>query len=63
VCGWLLGMVRDYRYIFIFSGACTALAFAALVCLFLQWRRLGGELGYTPPDTILKPRGECAAPR
>src|ERR1019366_3207153 len=27
LCGLLLGVVRDYRYIFIFCGACTTMAF------------------------------------
>ncbi len=54
ICGQLLGMVRDYRYLFIFCGVCTSLTLVALITLYFQWQRLGGDLHYTPPDTILK---------
>ena len=48
--GWLLQRIRDYRYIFIFCGVLTALSLAALLRLRAQWRKLGGELNYSPPD-------------
>ncbi len=51
LCGLLLGVVRDYRYIFIFCGVLTALAFVALVLLYRQWKNLGGEQGFQPPVT------------
>jgi MFS family permease len=54
LCGLLLGMVRDYRYVFIFCGVCTTLAFVSLVMLYFQWKKMGGDRGYVPPDTIVK---------
>ena len=47
--GLLLGTIRDYRYVFVFCGICTAIAFLASVTLFLQWKQLGGDRHYTPP--------------
>ena len=52
LCGLLLGIIRDYRYIFIFCGVCTSLACVALVTLFLQWRKLGGAQRFKPPITV-----------
>jgi MFS family permease len=52
VCGFLLGMVRDYRYLFIFCGVCTSLAFLALITLYVQWKKLGGDRQFSPPNTI-----------
>ncbi len=49
LCGWLLGTIRDYRYLFILCGAFTAMALVSLIALFLQWRRLGGDRGFEPP--------------
>ncbi len=49
--GWLLETIRDYRYIFYFSGICMTLAFIACVTLFRQWQKLGGDLTFTPPRT------------
>ncbi len=49
--GWLLETIRDYSYIFVFSGTCTTLALVACVTLFLQWKKLGGDLAFTPPRT------------
>ncbi len=60
ICGWLLGMVRDYRYLFIFCGVCTSLTLVALVVLYFQWKKLGGDLHFTPPDTIFKTPHENA---
>lgn len=49
LCGLLLGEIRDYRFIFLLSGAATAAAFVACLGIFVQWRRLGGDQGFTPP--------------
>ena len=51
LCGLLLGMLRNYRYIFIFSGVCTTLSFIALFLVYRQWRTLGGDRGFAPPET------------
>jgi len=53
ICGLLLGQIRDYRYIFIFCGTCTTVAFLSLVTLYRQWRRLGGDTGFSPPQTAV----------
>ncbi len=52
--GWLLQHIADYRYIFIFCGTLTALSFLALLALYAQWKKLGGELHFTPPDPTRK---------
>ena len=49
LCGYLLGTIRDYRYVFIFCGAFTALALVSLVTLFRQWKKLGGDRDFAPP--------------
>lgn len=49
ICGFLLGQLRDYRYVFLFCGLCTTATFVALIALFLQWKRLGGDKKFTPP--------------
>ena len=50
--GLLLERIRDYRYIFAMCGVSTALAFMACVTLFLQWKKRGGDLHFTPPETV-----------
>ena len=54
IIGWALGTVKDYRYLFIFCGICTTLTFIMLIVLYFQWKKLGGDTHYTPPDTIVK---------
>ena len=51
IVGLLMESIRDYRYVFIFCGICTTITFVACIALFLQWRKLGGDLHYTPPNT------------
>ncbi len=48
--GMLLGVIRDYRYIYVLSGLCTVLALIATWTLFLQWKKLGGDKHFTPPE-------------
>jgi MFS family permease len=50
--GLLYQAIRDYRYAFAFSGACTALTFVACVTLFIQWKKLGGDRYYSPPRPV-----------
>ncbi len=60
--GWLLGIVKDYRYLFIFCGVCTSLTFITLVIFYFQWKKYGGDKNYTPPDTIVKHPVETPPP-
>ena len=53
--GWLLQRIGDYRYVFIFCGVLTSLALVALLALHAQWKKLGGDLNFTPPDPALNP--------
>ncbi len=49
--GKLLEVIRDYRYIYLLCGLCTALSMLASWTLYLQWKKHGGDAGYTPPET------------
>jgi len=49
LCGVILETIRDYRYIFAWYGACAAIGFVASITLFTQWKKLGGDMQYTPP--------------
>ncbi len=49
--GWLLQRIGDYRYVFIFCGTLTALSTVALLMLYLQWKKLGGDRCFVPPVT------------
>lgn len=51
LCGVLLGIIRDYRYAFAFSAVCTGAAFLVCGALYLQWKKLGGDASFTPPQT------------
>ena len=51
--GLLLETLRDYRYLFIFCGVLTLGAFAAGLLLFRQWKQLGGDRNYAPPQPWL----------
>jgi MFS family permease len=48
--GWLLQRIADYRYVFIFCGVLTSLSLVALITLYAQWKKLGGDQHFTPPD-------------
>jgi MFS family permease len=48
--GWLLQRIGDYRHVFLFCGVLASLALVALIALFAQWKKLGGDLHFTPPD-------------
>ncbi|MBP6508667.1 MAG: MFS transporter, partial [Opitutaceae bacterium] len=47
--GWLLSELRNYRYVFLFSGFGNLCAFIACITLYLQWKRIGGDKNYRPP--------------
>jgi maltose/moltooligosaccharide transporter len=52
--GWLLQRIGDYRYVFFFCGILTSLSLVALLTLYAQWKKLGGDSRFTPPDPLLK---------
>lgn len=41
--------IKDYRYLFIWSGTCTALSMVFVIALYRHWKRLGGDTGYVAP--------------
>ena len=47
--GWLLQRIGDYRYAFFFCGVLTAFSLIALLTLHAQWKKLGGDAGFSPP--------------
>ncbi|HEX7262194.1 MAG TPA: MFS transporter [Luteolibacter sp.] len=49
LCGWLMDAVRDYRYLFIWSGCCALGAAIFVFALYRHWQRLGGDAGYVAP--------------
>jgi maltose/moltooligosaccharide transporter len=49
LCGWLMDILKDYRYLFIWSGACAGIAMIFAFSLFRHWKRLGGDTGYVAP--------------
>lgn len=51
LCGWLMDVVKNYRYLYLWSGTCAALAMLSAFSLFRHWKRLGGDAGYVPPET------------
>jgi maltose/moltooligosaccharide transporter len=51
LCGWMIQQVKDYRFIFIWCGVCTTLSLIMCVLLYRQWKQLGGDQNYSPPDT------------
>lgn len=53
--GWLLEVIRDYRYLFLMSGAFTTLGTLACYTLYRQWLKLGGDLNFVPPEVGKKP--------
>lgn len=51
LCGSLMDAVKDYRYLFIWSGCCAMGAMFFAFSLFRHWKRLGGDEGYVAPNT------------
>ena len=51
LCGWLMDTIKDYRYLFIWSGTCSTLAMLTAFSLYRHWKRLGGDDHYVPPGT------------
>ena len=49
LCGQLLETLKDYRYIYVWCGACTLAGFIMCTLLYRSWLRLGGDTGYRPP--------------
>ena len=51
LCGLLMQTLRDYRYIFVWCGACTLAGFFTSCLLYRRWMALGGDEHYQPPGT------------
>ena len=51
LCGLLMQTLRDYRYIFVWCGACTLAGFFTSCMLYRRWMALGGDEHYQPPGT------------
>lgn len=49
LCGWLIGSLRDYRFIFVWCTACSVLGLLMCILLYRHWKRLGGDTSYHPP--------------
>jgi maltose/moltooligosaccharide transporter len=49
LAGWLISMIRDYRYIFLWSGLVMLAGVAPGISLYRHWQRLGGDKNYVPP--------------
>ncbi len=47
--GWLLETLKDYRFIYVWCGACTLAGFIMCALLYRNWLRLGGDKSYQPP--------------
>lgn len=52
LCGRLLELVKDYRYIYIWCGGCTMLGFVMCLVLYRHWQKLGGDHNYHPPGYL-----------
>lgn len=50
VVGELFELIRDYRYLFIISGLFTTFGTLATYTLYRQWKTLGGDRDFVPPD-------------
>jgi MFS family permease len=63
IVGMLMQRIADYRYSFFLSGVLNTLALIALYVFYLQWKRLGGEKSFTPPDPNGGPTPPAPLPR
>lgn len=51
LCGWLIETLHDYRYLFIWCAACNFLCLIMCYFVFRDWKKLGGDTSYAPPET------------
>ena len=49
LCGKFMDLIKDYRYLFVWSGICAALSMIFAFALYRHWKRLGGDAGYVAP--------------
>jgi maltose/moltooligosaccharide transporter len=49
LCGWLMDVVKDYRYLYIWSGGWGICTTFFVYALYRHWQRLGGDAGYVAP--------------
>ncbi len=52
--GALFELIRDYRYLYLISGLFTVCGALASYTLYRQWKTLGGDLHYVPPEVGAK---------
>ena len=50
LCGLLMDTIKDYRYLYIWSGTCSALAMIMVISVYKHWKQLGGDNNYVPPE-------------
>jgi hypothetical protein len=53
LCGWMMDVIKDYRYLYIWGGFFSALCMATTFSLYRHWKRLGGDEAYVPPVTAI----------
>lgn len=49
LCGQLMDLLKDYRYLFIWSGISTAISAFFTFAVYQHWKRLGGDAHYVAP--------------
>jgi maltose/moltooligosaccharide transporter len=49
LCGWFLDLIKNYRFLFLWSGFFTILSLLSAISVYRHWQRLGGEDDYVPP--------------
>jgi maltose/moltooligosaccharide transporter len=52
LCGCLLDGIKNYRYLYLWSGIFMALSLLAAISVYRHWKRLGGDQGYSPPEKL-----------
>ena len=48
-CGYFLDKVGDYRFLFVWVGTFMAISLVAMIFVYRDWIRMGGDEGYVPP--------------
>jgi maltose/moltooligosaccharide transporter len=50
LCGWLMDIIKNYRYLFIWSGVLSTISMLLIISLFFHWKKLGGDESFVPPE-------------
>lgn len=53
-CGFMLDKTGDWRYVFIWAAVWSVLGAIACFAVYVQWKNLGGDLHYSPPEDGLE---------